>query len=453
MNNLAWTGEEESVTSLLPMRRHNNRILHVDGDSFFASCEIALDSSLEGRPVWVGGGRRGDGIVIAANRMAKKYGIKTGTACFEAKRLCPSGVLCKPHYDAYRELSRQMFLILEEYAQTLVPYSIDEGFLDFTSFDECIWRNTTPTDYVQAIRQRIKREVRLPVTAGLGNSAKMAKLATDAAKGVGFLEVKAGQEKEFLKDRPVQEMSGIGKNRQRGLAALGALTFGHVAALPSMLLKQKFGIWGQQMWLFSNGVWNEPLVLEIKDRTTISSSTTLPQDEHDYEAALTFMLSEATRLTGQLRREQMQAREFSLAIRFNDFTEVGTSHRFKHPQFLNSVINSVLEQMFREIMGESQRPVRQIRIAMFNLERLDTHPTLWGRTNEERWGALDDATHELNQKLGKTALITGAQLALQHIDASQKQPKAKCPFTPQREMITTLWGSEGPGKSEQGVLF
>ena len=143
------------------------------------------------------------------------------------------------------------------------------------------------------------------------------------------------------------------------------------------------------MWLFSNGMWNEPLVLEIKDRTTISSSTTLPQDEHDYEAALTFMLSEATRLTGQLRREQMQAREFSLAVRFNDFTEVGTSHRFKHPQFLNSVVNNVLEQMFREIMKESHRPVRQIRIVMFNLERLDTHPTLWGRTNEERWGALD----------------------------------------------------------------
>jgi len=385
--------------------------------------------------------------------MAKKYGIKTGTACFEAKRLCPSGVLCKPHYDAYRELSKQMFLILEEYAPTLVPYSIDEGFLDFSTMDSCVWRNTTPTDYVQSIQQRILKEVRLPVTAGLANSAKLAKLATDAAKGVGFLEVPEGQEKEFLKDRPVSEMSGIGKNRERSIKALGALTFGHIAKLPSMLLKQKFGIWGQQMWLFANGEWNEPLVLEIKDRTTISSATTLPHDEPDYEAALTFMLSEATRLTGQLRREQMQAREFSLAIRFNDFTEVGTSHRFRHPQFLNSVINSVLEAMFKGIMNGQQRPVRQIRIAMFNLERLDTHPTLWGRTNEERWGALDDATHELNQKLGKTALITGAQLALQHIDESQKQPKAKCPFTPQREMITKLWGSEGPAKPVQGTLF
>ena len=125
------------------MSRHNYPILHVDGGSFFASCEIALDSKLEGRPVWGGGGRRGDGIVIAANRLAKKYGIKTGTACFEAKRLCPSGVLCKLHYDAYRELSRQIFLILEEYTPTLVPYSIDEGFLDFSTMDEHIRRNIT----------------------------------------------------------------------------------------------------------------------------------------------------------------------------------------------------------------------------------------------------------------------------------------------------------------------
>ena len=179
VNNSEWTDADDAVTCLNglsasgagtgphPMSAHQNRILHVDGDSFFASCEIALDSSLEGRPVWVGGGRRGDGIVIAANRLAKKYGIKTGTACFEAKRLCPAGVLCKPHYDAYRELSRQMFLILEEYAPTLVPYSIDEGFLDLSTMDAHVWRNTTPAGYVQKIRSRIMRETRLPIRAAV----------------------------------------------------------------------------------------------------------------------------------------------------------------------------------------------------------------------------------------------------------------------------------------------
>jgi hypothetical protein len=146
-------------------------------------------------------------------------------------------------------------------------------------------------------------------------------------------------------------------------------------------------------------------------------------------------------LIGQLRREGMQTREISLAIRFNDFTELATSHRYHHPQFLNSVINTTLEAMFREIMPHASRPVRQIRIAMFNLERLDTQPTLWGTTDAERWGAVDKAADKLKEQLGKAVLITGAQLALRKRDAAHVTPKAKCPFTPQREMVQKLWGT------------
>ncbi len=425
------------------------RILHVDGDSFFASCEIALNPRLQGRPVWVGGGRRGDGIVIAANRAAKKFGVKTGMACFEAKALCPKGVLCRPQYDEYRRLSQEMFRVLGEYSPTLVPISIDEGFLDFTTMDKHVWRATSPEKYVKEICARILHDVRLPVSAGLANSSRLAKLATDAAKP-GFIEIKSGGEKEFLKDRSVRELSGIGKNRQRALSALGATTFGEVAKMPSPLLKQKFGIWGQQLWLFSNGLWSEPLLLEVKDRTTISSNTTLPYDEPDYEAALTFIFSEATRLIGQLRREQLQAREMSLTIRFNDFTEVGGGHRFHAPQFLNSTINTALEGIFRGLMGSQFKSVRQIRIAFWNLRRLDTQPTLWGRTDAERWGALDDAAHKLNTQFGKTSIMTGAQLALREREESFKNPKAKCPFVPQREMVKKLWGTDADPLAHKG---
>ena len=425
-----------------------NRILHLDGDSFFASCEIALNPNLQGRPVWVGGGRRGDGIVIAANRPAKQFGVQTGMACFEAARLCPRGVLCRPQYDEYRRLSQAMFRVLEEYTPTLVPVSIDEGFLDFTTMDRTVWRHTTAAGYVREICDRIGREVGLPVSAGLASSSRLAKLATDAAKP-GFIEIPAGEEKEFLRDRSVRELSGIAKSRQRSLAALGALTFGHVAQLPSTLLKQKFGIWGQQLWLFANGRWNEPLLLTVKDRASISSNTTLPYDEPDYEAALTFTLSEATRLVGQLRREQLQARETSLTIRFDDFSEVSGNHRFQHAQFRNSVINTALEGIFRDLMGSQFRSVRQIRIAFWNLARLDTQPTLWGRTDAERWGALDEATHQLQAK-HKISLMTGAQLALQKLDGVHKNPKAKCPFVPQREMVKKLWGTDADPLAHKG---
>jgi DNA polymerase-4 len=359
-------------------------------------------------------------------------------------------VLCRPHYDEYRRISADMFHVLEQYSPTLVPISIDEGFLDFTTMEQHVFRNTSPEKYVKEICERITDEVGIPVSAGLANSSRLAKLATDAAKP-GFIEIKPGEEKEFLRDRSVRDLSGIGKNRQRSLAALGALTFGHVAKMPSPLLKQKFGIWGQQLWLFANGLWHEPLLLEVKDRSSISSNTTLPYDEPDYEAARTFALSEMTRLTGQLRREKLQARELSLTIRFDDFSEAGGSHRFQHAQFQNSVINAALEEIFLGVMGDQRKPVRQIRIAMWNLSRLDTQPTLWGHTREERWGALDDAAQKMNEKFSrpeKPALMTGAQLALRQLDAAHQNPKAKCPFVPQREMVKKLWGTDADQLSE-----
>lgn len=92
--------------------------------------------------------------------------------------------------------------------------------------------------------------------------------------------------------------------------------------------------------------------------------TTLPKDEPDSAAALTFVLGEMTRLVGQLGREQLQAREMGLTIRFNDFTEVSGGYRFREPQFLNSTVNAVLEGIFRDIMSDQAKPVRQIRVAL-----------------------------------------------------------------------------------------
>ncbi len=158
-------------------------------------------------------------------------------------------------------------------------------------------------------------------------------------------------------------------------------------------------------------------------------------------------------MTGQLRREQLQVREMSLTIRFEDFSEVGGTHRFSAPQFLNSIINAHLEEIFHDIMAGQGKAVRQIRIAFWNLAPLDTQPTLWGRTDAERWGALDDAAHKMNSKFSrpeKPALMTGAQLALRQLDDAHKNPKSKCPFVPQREMVKKLWGTDADPLAHKG---
>ena len=133
--------------------------------------------------------------------------------------------------------------------------------------------------------------------------------------------------------------------------------------------------------------------------------------------------------------------------------EAGSGHRFQHPQFLNSIINTTLEELFRDVMSRAFKPVRQIRLAFWNLSRLDIQPTLWGKTDAERWGALDEATHELNEQFGqphKPALMTGAQLALRQLDDTHKNPKAKCPFVPQREIVKKLWGTDADPLANKG---
>ena len=64
-------------------------------------------------------------------------------------------------------------------------------------------------------------------------------------------------------------------------------------------------------------------------------------------------------------------------------------------------LNAGLVSQFINIMGGAFKPVRQIRIAFWNLQRLDTQPTLWGTTDAERWGALDAATHKLSEQFKK----------------------------------------------------
>ncbi|MGO9610733.1 MAG: DNA polymerase IV, partial [Verrucomicrobiia bacterium] len=204
------------------------RILHVDGDSFFASCEIALDPKLKKLPVFVGGGRRGDGIVIAANYLAKAYGIITGMACFEAKHKCPDGVLVRPHYDEYRRLSLEIFRRVRHYTPLLVPTSIDEGFLDFTD-SPAVFRCRTPAELIIRMRRELNEEVGVPVSMGLGSSRWLAKLATEHCKPDNFHEVPEDKEREFLRDIPVQKLAGIAKRRALSLRALGIWTLGDVA--------------------------------------------------------------------------------------------------------------------------------------------------------------------------------------------------------------------------------
>ena len=336
------------------------RILHVDGDNYFATCEEILSPTLRGRAVIVAGGRRQDGIVLSASRRAKAFGVKSGMACFRARQLCAELVVCPARPEVYRQISARMFAVINRFSALVLPVSVDEGYLDLSAVADGATR-------WHELNAAVSREVGLQLSGGLANSRWLAKLATDAGKP-GFLEISAGREKEFLSSRDLSELSGIGDHRADALAALGARKFSDVAALPSMLLRQRFGIWGQKLWLFANGEWPEELLAEARTRTMISRQKTFLFDVRDYCRVLQFGTVELKTLLAQLRREQLAPRELGVTVRFADFSEASAKHRFRVAQERDEIIFAMFSAKFAECVAGQTKFVRQLRLSLSGLE-------------------------------------------------------------------------------------
>jgi len=62
---------------------------------------------LAGKPLAVGGDPEArHGIVLTADYIAKKYGVKTGMALWQAKQVCPDITFVSPRMDLYLRFSR-----------------------------------------------------------------------------------------------------------------------------------------------------------------------------------------------------------------------------------------------------------------------------------------------------------------------------------------------------------
>ena len=88
-------------------------IIHVDGDGFFASCELTRRPDLRGKPVVVGGTR---GIALAMTPEAKKLGIVRGMPAFQIKQLYPSAIILPGDYDLYEQYATRMYAIVHRYS-------------------------------------------------------------------------------------------------------------------------------------------------------------------------------------------------------------------------------------------------------------------------------------------------------------------------------------------------
>jgi DNA polymerase-4 len=157
-------------------------IAHMDCDAFYASVEKRDNPELEGKPVVIGGGRRG--VVSTACYVARIRGVRSAMPMFQALKLCPDAVVIKPRMEVYAAVSRQIRSMMEDLTPAIEPLSLDEAFMDLRGTARL--HGAPPAVMLARLVQRMRDELGVTGSIGLSHNKFLAKIASDLDKPRGF---------------------------------------------------------------------------------------------------------------------------------------------------------------------------------------------------------------------------------------------------------------------------
>ncbi|MFB5195569.1 DNA polymerase IV [Neobacillus sp. KR4-4] len=319
-------------------------ILHVDMNSFYASVEMAYDPNLKGKPLAIAGNveeRRG--IIVTCNYEARKFGVKTTMALWEARKLCPQLIVVKPNFERYRAVSIAMFEILRHYTEIVEPVSIDEGYLDITeSFEK-----GSPIEIAESIQKRILEQLDIPCSIGIAPNKFLAKTASDMKKPMGITILRKRDIPIVLWPLNTNEMHGVGKKTAEKLQTIGIHTIGELAKGNEIQLKKLLGINGIRLKERANGIDHRPVDPEsIEEFKSIGNSTTLPRDVSNQQELLRVLTSLAETVSVRLKRKKVLAGTLGITIRYKDRRTITRSKKLPNPINHKDEISSFAQQIF-----------------------------------------------------------------------------------------------------------
>ena len=297
-------------TTLEAMVNWPRCILHADMDAFYASVEQRDRPELRGLPVVVGGDSS-RGVVSAASYEARRFGIHSAMPSAQARQLCPDAVFLPGDMARYKAESRKIFSIFRDFTPRLEGLSLDEAFLDLTGTERVLG---PPRSVGEQIRARVRDEVGLAVSVGIAPVKMVAKIASDAAKPDGLLEVDAAQVSAFLAPLPVRRLWGVGPVAEARLRRAGFETLGDLARSEPRRLKALLGDWGTSMAALARGE-DVREIEPYRDAISYSEENTFAEDVTDREKLRSLILTHADSVARRLRRDELCARTVVLKVR------------------------------------------------------------------------------------------------------------------------------------------
>jgi len=340
----------------------HKQVLHVDMDAFFVSIEESLNPNLCGKAVIVGGDPDGRGVVSSASYEARTFGVRSGMALSQAKKLCPQAIFLEGGFERYGAVSRKVFKILSKYTPDIEMASIDEAYLDLTGFGR-LYGHTFST--AQRIKGEIKDRLRLNASIGVGTNKLIAKVASACAKPNGILMVFPGYERTFLSPLSVERLPGVGKSLKEKLISFGVRTIGTLASVEKDLLVRTFGKWGLVLHHKAHGIDCSAIGGRYSGPKSISRETTFDEDTIDRRLIFSTLFWLVERTAKSLREERFQARTITLKLRYSDFSTVTRSMTFREGTDLDKKIYQCVEALFRKAYTRRGR-IRLLGVCLSN---------------------------------------------------------------------------------------
>jgi len=380
-------------------------IIHLDLDAFFASVEQRDNPVYRNKPLIVGGILKEDGtlsrrgVVCAASYQARKYGVRSGMPIWEAQQKCPGAIFTPSRIRYYSKASQDFFQICSEYTPLIEPLSIDEVFLDVTG---CKLLFGTAEEIARKIKNRVRKELHLPVSIGIASNKFLAKIATNLGKPDGFYILPDDKITEILSELPITKLWGIGQKTAGILNRSGIFTIKQLTQMPDVIIQGILGENGTKIKQLAQGIDSSP-VCPIEESKSIGREMTFPENITNKDELTKIILDFSQNIGYTARKRGYAGKTVTLKVRFYDFKTIQKSGSLQHATNLDNTIFQKARELLNLITIKSPG-IRLLGIKLSSLQHGQQPKQLSfapDDNQEEKWDALTKSVDKIREKYGK----------------------------------------------------
>lgn len=396
-------------------------VLHSDINCCYAQIECQARPELRGKPVVVGGDEEArHGIVLAKNLIAKRAGVKTAMALWEARKACPGLVVVPPDYRLYMDVSRRAREIYYDYTDRVEPFGPDEAWLDVTGTRRCL--GLSPAEIAREVSERMVAELGISVSVGVSWNKIFAKFGSDYKNPDAVTVITRENYREVVWQAPVRDLLYVGPATERKLHSSGIDTIGQLACASDELLRNRLGKMGFVLRGFARGQdatevkpYDRDAADVMREIKSYGNGLTAPRDICDPQSAKAYVWMLAESVAQRMREGRARARTVSVGARAAD--DLCTRSR----QCKLPVATDVTLEVARAAWGllreleplDASHPLRGIHVRASDLEPADAdlQASLFDplpRRTEMR--ELDASVDDLRRRYGNKCVVWGAQL-------------------------------------------